>query len=208
MPGDHCSGPLIFECWNEKGDFKDACFDCLRSNWFGFHAFRLRGERSESRGSAHDPYKVYVMQEGSWDAEVSLITPGNEDKPDVSKGVEINKMIGGKWLISSFKAELFGMPFEGSGQNGYDPKKGKYIGAWVDSMSNQIAMMEGEYDEKTKTLTMATEFENPGTGKAMKMKIVNEFKNDGTRVMKQYVKEEGAKDFVKMMDVKYTKLPK
>ena len=45
------------------------------------------------------------------------------------------------------------MPFEGHGVYGYDVKKAKYVATWVDSMSKHIDMMEGTYDEKSKTLT-------------------------------------------------------
>ena len=89
--------------------------------------------------------------------------PGADGKVETStsKGVETNRMIAGKWLISDFKGEMFGSTFEGHGTNGYDAKKNKYIGTWVDTMSVRIDTLEGTYDEKTKTLTLNSDSEGP-----------------------------------------------
>ena len=86
-------------------------------------------------------------------------------------------MMAGKWLISDFKGEMFGSTFEGHGTNGYDAKKSKYIGTWVDSMSVRIDTLEGTYDEKTKTLTLNSDSEGPD-GKPMKMRLETRFNDD------------------------------
>ena len=97
------------------------------------------------------------------------------------------------------------MKFEGHGQTGFDTKKGKYVGTWVDSMSKIITMLEGSYDEKTKTLVLYADTENPEDDKPMKMRLETQFKDDGSRVMRQYFQMEGQKDFVPMLEFKYTK---
>ena len=123
-----------------------------------------------AQDSAPSPeHKILAMEEGVWDAEITMTIPGQDSKDAAkSKGVETNRLLGGKWLISDFKGEFFGSSFEGHGVNGYDAKKGKYVGTWVDSMSQHIDLMEGTYDEKTKTLTLNADSVNPSTGKPMK----------------------------------------
>ena len=54
-----------------------------------------------------------------------------------------------------------GMEFNGRGQSGYDPMKKKYVSTWTDSMSPFLSVMEGNYDDSGKVLTM--------TGKAVGM---------------------------------------
>src|SRR5262245_12044512 len=90
--------------------------------------------------STEGPIKVLARQEGEWDADISTTVPNPDGKVQIqkSKGVESNRMLGGKWLLSDFKGDLFGMKFEGHGQTGFDTKKGKYIGTWVDSMTRII----------------------------------------------------------------------
>jgi hypothetical protein len=151
-------------------------------------------------------HKILAQEEGVWDAEISMTMPGQEATK--SKGTETNRLLGGKWLISDFKGEFFGSSFEGHGVNGYDAKKGKYVGTWVDSMSQHIDLMEGTYDEKTKTLTLNADSVNPASGKPMKMRLETQFKDDDTRTFSEYVQMDGEKEFTKFMEVKYTKRKK
>jgi hypothetical protein len=75
-------------------------------------------------------------------------------------------------------------------------------------MATNIAILDGAYDEKTKTLTFKAETENPADGKPMKMRLETQFNDDGTRTMKEYVQMEGQTEFVKFMEIKYTKRKK
>lgn len=152
-------------------------------------------------GPEHRPLAAEV---GVWDAEIEATAPG-QTEPMKSKGVETNTLLGGRWLISDVKAEFAGMPFNGHGVFGYDAKKKKYVGTWVDSMSVRIDTLEGTYDEKTKSLTYITDMIEPMTGKAMTVKMVTELKGDSDRVFTEYAKPEGEKDFVKVMTITYKK---
>jgi hypothetical protein len=160
----------------------------------------------ESKSDDQSPYKVLAMEEGVWDADITMSIKNAEGKIDtsISKGVETNRMMAGKWLISDFKGEMFGSTFEGHGTNGYDAKKGKYIATWVDTMSVRIDTMEGTYDEKTKTLILKSDSESPD-GKPMKMRLETRFNDDATRTFTLYMQEDGQKEFSKGMEIKYTK---
>jgi hypothetical protein len=164
--------------------------------------------------NAQDPtpsseHKFLALEEGVWDAEISFTMPGQDAKDATkTKGVETNRLLGGKWLISDFKGEFFGAPFEGHGVNGYDAKKGKYVGTWIDSTSQRIDLLEGTYDEKTKTLTLNADSVNPASGKPMKMRLETQFKDDDTRTFSEYVQMDGEKEFAKFMEIKYTKRKK
>ncbi len=173
-----------------------AAFSCL--------APPINAQDSKSDDQA--AYKILAMEEGVWDADITTMMPNAEGKVETQtwKGVETNRMLAGKWLISDFKAEMFGTTFEGHGTNGYDAKKGKYVGAWVDTMAARIDMLQGSYDEKTKTLTLNSEGEGPD-GKQMKSRIENRFNDDGTRTFTMFMQHESQKEFSKAMEIKYTK---
>src|SRR5262249_15679278 len=82
-------------------------------------AIAVGAQESKSREGR---INVLVMQEGVWDADISALVPGPNGKVETTKsnGVERNRMLGGKWLLSDFKANLFGMKYEGHGQTGFD----------------------------------------------------------------------------------------
>ena len=47
-----------------------------------------------------------------------------------------------------------GMPFRGRGIDGYDPSTGKYVSVWTDNRSPAMTVLEGTWDEATRTMTM------------------------------------------------------
>jgi hypothetical protein len=139
---------------------------------------------------------------GSWNAEIRMFDPEGKVQ-ESSKGTETNVMLGNMWIISHFKAEMMGMAFEGSSQIGYNPDNKKYVGTWVDSMSPYAMATEGEYDEKTQTLTSHGSGKGPD-GSEMKMKMTTTHNKDGSRLFTMYGEMPDGKS-MKMMEILYTR---
>jgi hypothetical protein len=139
-------------------------------------------------GPEHESLKQMV---GTWDATVEMMAPG----APASKGVEVNKALAdGLWVVTEFKSDMGGKPFEGHGVWGYDPAKKKYVGTWVDSMTSGLTISEGTYDAATKTATDIMESPGPD-GKPMKIKATTVWKDSDTRVFTMY---EGEKPSMKI----------
>jgi hypothetical protein len=137
---------------------------------------------------------------GVWDGLVKCHLP----KPMESKGEYTAKMdLGGFFLATEFKCELFGAPFHGRGFNGYDPFKKKYVGVWVDSMSPAIYTIEGAFDKSGKVFTETMEGPDP-KGKPMKMRAVTQIKSKDQMHFQMFVPGEDGKDAL-MMEVVYTR---
>jgi hypothetical protein len=122
----------------------------------------------------------------------------------VSTAVEVNRVgCAGMCLIIDFKGSMMEMPFEGHGTQIWDPKKKKYVGTWIDSMSPGVAMDESTYDPATRTMTGW--MEGPDlSGNITKMKSVTKMKDDNTRVMEMHsVAEDGSETLG--MRVTYTR---
>ena len=130
----------------------------------------VKGQEPVRPGPEHEVLKKHV---GTWDATMKM--EGME-----SKGVAVYKMdLGGLWLASTFEGDIGGMKFSGRGYDTYDASKKKYVALWMDSMSTSPMLMEGNYDEEKKTLTMTGE--GPGIdGKPMKFKAVSVMPDDDT----------------------------
>jgi len=85
--------------------------------------------------------------EGEWDA----VTSG---MGEATKGKQSSKLAcGGMWLLTTYNGDFMGQPFEGRGLMGFDLEGKRYQNVWVDSMVSKIAVENGTWDEKTKTLT-------------------------------------------------------
>jgi hypothetical protein len=140
--------------------------------------------------------------EGQWDAVVEVFAQPGEP-PMQSKGVETNRMgCGGLCLITDFKSDLMGLPFEGHGTTTWNPSKKKYVGSWSDSMSTGLSLTESTWDPATKTVTGWIEGPDP-TGNVTRMKSVVEYKDSG-RVFSAYAPGPDGKD-VLTMKITYTR---
>ena len=122
---------------------------------------------------------------GTWDATVEMMMGPPGTPPTVSKGVEINTLMGGMWLATTFKSTMMGQPFQGRGLAGYDSNKKKYVSTWVDTMSTGLMLGESTYDAATKTMTGWMEGPDE-TGKIVKSKAVSRSLDANTRVFTMY----------------------
>jgi len=140
---------------------------------------------------------------GTWDATVEHFGPPGTP-PQVSKAVEVNTLdSSGLWLISDFKGQFQGQPFQGHGMSGYDADKGRYTGVWADSMSTTVMLTQGSCDGTGRIRTMTSE--GPGMdGKMTTWKMVDEEKGADARVFTMSTPGPGGKDQV-MMKITYTR---
>src|SRR5262245_5527764 len=156
-----------------------------------------------SLASAQDANAAKQMKRdvGAWNVVIKMFGDPS-GAPAVSKGTETNAMLGDVWLIGQFKGEVMGMNYEGLRQTGFDPEKKTFVASWVDSTSPYVTRMEGSWNEKTQTMTLA------GTGKSkqgseMKSTMIGTYNKDGSRTSTMYALINGKP--VKPMEFHYTK---
>ena len=148
-------------------------------------------------------HKMLAMLEGTWKTQGTFwMVPGAP--PTKSDGISKNTMImGGRFLQSELKADFMGTPFTGLGIDGYDNASQKHIGTWMDSMGTMIMSSEGTCSDDHKVRTMISEFQDPATGKPMKMKQVITIVDSDKYIFEAYmVTSEGE---VKAMEIIYTR---
>jgi Protein of unknown function (DUF1579) len=146
---------------------------------------------------------------GTWDATVKSWMGGPDSEPSVSQGVEVVKLVpGGLWVHSEFDGKFGDQEFHGCGQTGYDTKKGKFVGTWVDTMSTEIMVMEGDYDSASQTVTFYTKGKDT-SGKAYDSKMTSKHEGDDTRVFTMSMKSDETKgEYVKAMEITYKRRAK
>jgi hypothetical protein len=135
---------------------------------------------------------------------------GPDSEPTVSQGVEVVKLMpGGLWLKSEFDGKFGDQEFHGCGQSGYDTRKGKYVGTWVDTLTTEIMMMEGDYDAASRTLTMYAKGTEP-SGKTYDSKMTSKYDPDeNTRVFTMSMKSDETKgEYVRVMEITYKRRAK
>ncbi len=154
------------------------------------------------RGPEH---KVLESWTGVFDATVKVYFP-DPTKPSASKGVMTRTMIlGGNFLQESYQGEFFGAPFSGMGVIGFNNVKKKFTTTWFDSTSTSMMLMEGTYDEKTKTLTMVGDDYEPNTKKKMKARDVLKITGADTQTFEMFRLPDGETKEFKIMEIAYTR---
>jgi hypothetical protein len=132
-------------------------------------------------GPEHEKLKWFA---GDWDVTVAFM--GQESKATATYKMDL----GGFWLREEFHGTFAGQKFEGRGASGYDPIKKKYVGAWIDSMSPSLMVMEGSFSSDGKTFTETGEGPGPD-GKMQKMKSVYQIKDNDSFVFTMYMTADG-----------------
>ena len=96
---------------------------------------------------------------GKWETtSEAIVKPGAP--PVECKGEVIARSLGGLWVIWGLKSEMQGVPISAVQTLGYDAKKKKYIGTWVDSMVNHFWKYEGTVDKAGRKLTFEADGPN------------------------------------------------
>jgi hypothetical protein len=153
-------------------------------------------------------HEALARDVGVWDGDSSMWT--SADAPPLkSKGVETNRMLGGFWLVSSYEGDMLGQKFTGQMSLGYDPVKKKYVGVWVDSVSPHLQMLEGDWDEATRTMTLTMSGTDFATHQPMTANLTTRYLNDDAKVFEMYAPSEAdPAKMQKVMEVKYQRRKK
>jgi hypothetical protein len=151
-------------------------------------------------GAMHD---VLAKSVGEWKTEIKSWMDPNMP-PTVTEGKSVcESILGGRYFKSTETSNFMGMPFEGLSLSGYDNATKKFFSYWVDNMSTGGMILEGSYDEATKTFTYA------GSGMSFtgeyKVREIIQLINDDETMFTMYM-EEGGKPEMKMMEIKYSRI--
>jgi Protein of unknown function (DUF1579) len=137
-------------------------------------------------------HELLKAEAGTWDASLEMAMPDGTTM--TAKGVQVDTVgCNGLCLITDFKADMMGMPFEGHGVSTWDPVKKKYVGSWADAMTPGMATTEGTYDPATKTMTMWMEALDP-SGNVGKMRSENAYPDADHKTMTMFMKGPDGKE--------------
>jgi hypothetical protein len=152
--------------------------------------------------TAGPEHAVLKEDVGIWDASIEMMMPGAPAMPP-SKGVETSVMgCNGLCLITDFKGELMGAPFQGHGVSTWDPAKKKYVGSWSDSMAPGLALTESTWDAAKKTMS-GSMLAPDGSGGSAAMRSAVEY-SEGKRVFSMFTTGPDGKE-MPTMRITYTR---
>ncbi|MEZ4802794.1 MAG: DUF1579 domain-containing protein [Gelidibacter sp.] len=157
-------------------------------------------EASMKPGEQH---KWLASMDGYWNAKVSMWMDPSQP-PSVSEATTTNEMImNGLYQRSTHTGNMMGMPFHGESVTGYDNINKKFVSTWIDNMGSGIMYMDGNYDDKSKTLTMTGKMTDPTNGKEMDVKETMMVNSPDSYTFEMFMVHDGKE--TKTMEIVYTR---
>ncbi len=114
---------------------------------------------------------------GNWTAKTSFIMDPAQPPVTGEGKMTVKWVLGGRYIMSEFKMDFMGEPFEGIGYTGYDIAHEQYISTWADTMSTTITYLTGSMDDEN-TMTLFGTATTPKGDNLMK--IVSTWIDDDT----------------------------
>ena len=147
------------------------------------------------------PGPMHEMMAGSVGEWKSINTfwmdPAGE--PMVSEGtVKFEMIMGGRYMKSTHKGMVMGMPFTGMMLQAYDNATREFIAIWIDNLGTGMSVSKGTYDEGTKTLKSTGTMIDPMSGKEVYYRQTVQLIDDNHQVVEMFMLEDG-KEFKNMV---------
>lgn len=151
-----------------------------------------------------EPHKMIASWDGEWTGEVTMwMAP---DAPATkSTGKTINRMVmDGRYQVSNTTGNFGGMALEGMSTLAYDNHKQKFISTWIDNFGTGIMILEGPWDEATKTITLTGKMMDPSIKKEVDIKETYKVVDNDRHLMEMFATGPDGKEF-KTMEIHYTR---
>jgi len=147
------------------------------------------------------PGPMHEMMAGSVGEWKSINTfwmdPAGE--PMVSEGtVKFEMILGGRYMKSTHKGMVMGMPFTGIMLQAYDNATKEFIAIWIDNLGTGMSVSKGAYDEGIKTLSSTGTMVDPMSGKESHYRQTVQLVDDNHQVVEMFMLEDG-KEFKNMV---------
>jgi len=151
-----------------------------------------------------DMHAMVAKFDGEWNADITMWQDPSAP-PAKSTGTAINRMImGGRYQESLHTGTFAGMPFEGRSLLAFDNEKKKFINTWIDNMGTGIMVMEGAWDDASRTINFSGSQVDPVSGENMDVRETFQIVDDNTQLMQMFMRSKGGEE-VKMMEIKFTR---
>lgn len=153
-----------------------------------------------------EEHKLLEKLVGEWNAETKMwMSPGAD--PMILPGKSSVKMVlDGRFLYGEYSIDSDQMKGEGLFVTGFDRRHEIFTYIGFDTWGTYSVSASGTYDEKTKSITMYGEDDDPVMGYTQKYNLVFSFNSDGTWkfevIFLDKVHTQGADQF-KMVEVNY-----
>jgi hypothetical protein len=131
---------------------------------------------------------------GRWIVDCSFYMDPSQPPMKV-EGAELVEAHGQFFTVSTFTAQMMGMPFSGRATMGFDPVTKKFQSTWIDTFSPFLFHFTGTMDAAKKKLTMTGKAPAPQTQQMADWRTTEEHVDANTRKFEMFVTVPGQPEF-------------
>lgn len=122
-------------------------------------------------------HQMMAESAGEWTYQVTIWMDPSQPPQKMEGSCTYEMILGGRYLKSTHKSNMMGMPYEGMMLLGYDNAKKEFTEVWYDNFGTGTSIFTGKYSDQDSTLHLTGTMVDPATGKDMKyredMKIID-----------------------------------
>lgn len=151
-----------------------------------------------------DNHKLLASVAGDWTFTMTMWVDPAAPPQQYTGTATYTPIMGGRYVQSTARGVMMGMPFEGMGINAYDNLTKQFVSSWIDSFGTGLTTMTGTYDAATKTITYQGEMADMMQPTVMiKVRQLIRFVDTDRHVMEWY-ETRGGKE-ARTMEIAYTR---
>ena len=131
-----------------------------------------------------EPHKHLARMAGDWTFTNKMWMDPSQPAMESSGTMHGETILGGRYVQTTWKGDMMGMPFEGRATDGYDNVAKQYVSSWMDNMSTGILYSTGTCDDSGNKCSLKGDMMDPMTGQKSYMRQevtwmdANTFKNE------------------------------
>lgn len=131
-----------------------------------------------------EQHKHLARMVGDWTFTNKMWMDPSQPAMESSGTMHGEAILGGRYVQSTWKGDMMGMPFEGRGTDGYDNVAKQYVSSWMDNMSTGMVYSTGTCDASGNKCSLKGDMLDPMTGQKSYMRSevtwmdANTFKNE------------------------------
>ena len=150
---------------------------------------------AQDRKAAGEPDPKLKFFVGDWDVVVKFKIPGG-DEQEGKAACTAKLVLDGRFIKEEYKSNMMGQTLTVWQTLGYDSIKKKYVETdiHVHGSNSSTMMLQGDFSNGDKTLTLTGETLSGQTGKPVKMRTVTTIVDENRFTIDWFTTDEGAKE--------------
>ncbi len=144
---------------------------------------------------------------GTWNGKCKMWMAPDSEAMTMDCTSTVTSLMDGRFFKVEVTGSMMGMPFTGSGINGYDNVSQKFVSTWFDNFGTGMMTGTGEQSADGKVLTWKYNFNCPITKKPIVMRQVETQTGPNSFTLEMFGPEPHSGKEFKSMEISFTRAP-